>query len=192
MVCHWLARPCCSQNGAYTGLLGLSRGYTWKRTEAHCRDWCVQTLKGDAGHSGWHVITGHTWQTWVTIDGRKWHSDPAPLNLDLHRKSLQIVKPFLNLSRKNQQTVKALLSGYLFSFFFYGSHHSDPVSPRFPLRENIPIPYCNIYICWYVHVSELFHVVSTFISVNSCTLFNSLKQLEQLMYLAVCKWLTGS
>lgn len=117
-VCHWLARPCCSQNGAYTGLLGLSGGYTWKGTEAHCRDWCVQTLKGDAGHSGWHVITGHTWQTWVKIDGRKWHSDPAPLNLDRHRKSLQIVKPFLNLSRKNQQTVKALLSGYLFSFFF--------------------------------------------------------------------------
>lgn len=96
---------------------------------------------------------------------------------------------------KNQQTVKALLSGYLFIyffFFFYSSHHSDTVSPRFPLRENIPIPYCNIYICRYVHVSELFHVVSTFISVNSCTLFNSLKQLEQLMYLAVCKWLKGS
>lgn len=115
-------------------------------------------------------------------------------SLDLHRKSLQIVKPFLNLSQKpaDCKSFTLWLSFYLFLFFFYSSHHSDTVSPRFPLRENIPIPYCNIYICRYVHVSELFHVVSTFISVNSCTLFNSLKQLEQLMYLAVCKWLKGS
>lgn len=50
---------CCSENGAYT-LLALSRGHVCKRTQLHCRSWCVQTLMGDTGHSGWHVFTGHT------------------------------------------------------------------------------------------------------------------------------------
>lgn len=44
-------------------------------------------------------------------------SDPAPLSLDLHRKTYGFSNRFL-IFLKSQQTVRALLSGFLGFFFF--------------------------------------------------------------------------
>lgn len=60
VVCHRPACPRCFKNGAYTRLPGLSRCYTWRGTELHCRDQCVQTLERDTGHSGWHRTSPDT------------------------------------------------------------------------------------------------------------------------------------
>lgn len=75
-------------------LLGLSGGSPVKRQKHTAETGVHGHCKGDTGHSGRHVFAGHA--------GRRkrdrWENDPAPLTLGLQGKSLQIVKPFLNLS----------------------------------------------------------------------------------------------
>lgn len=123
MVCHRLAGL---PIGAYTDCLDSPEVIPGKKTEKRLqRLVCTDTKR-----------TGHSLETDLSEERGKKRKITDTL-IQLHSTWISTDCLFF----KNQQTVRALLSGYL---FFFTAPTTLYCVPRFPL---IHILYCNIYIC---------------------------------------------
>lgn len=148
MVFCWFDWSCCCKNCSQRRLLGLSGGHSW--TEALCEDEFAR-LAVCQGHSGCNTVTG------VKICRRDKQRDSTLLG-SLQKEPIDCQNFFLICLKTSR--LEQLYSDYFpFCFVFlvfYSFNHSRTVSLGFYWD---PILYCNICICWYVHVSKLFHLV---------------------------------